>query len=91
MVGFGESIDPETLDKAFEISSKCQYMIVIGTSAMVQPAAHLPLLAKRNGAYILEVNLELTPLSKYVDESLNGPAGAILPTLAESIAKNVLS
>jgi NAD-dependent deacetylase len=91
VVWFGESIDPKTLEKAFEISSKCQYMIVIGTSAMVQPAAHLPLLAKRNGAYILEVNLELTPLSKHVDESLNGPAGVILPALAKSIAKNVLS
>lgn len=88
VVWFGEPLDPKILDKAFQISSKCHYMIVIGTSAAVQPAANLPLLAKRNGAYILEVNSERTLLSEHVDESLTGQAGEILPALAERIAKN---
>jgi NAD-dependent deacetylase len=54
-------------------------MLVVGTSALVQPAASLPLLAKQNGARLIEINPDDTPLSPYADETLRGPAGQILP------------
>jgi NAD-dependent deacetylase len=54
-------------------------MLVIGTSALVQPASLLPLLARKAGAYVIEFNLEPTPLSPHVDESIYGPAGQELP------------
>jgi NAD-dependent deacetylase len=54
-------------------------MIVVGTSALVQPAATLPLLAKQNGALLIEINPDETPLSAYADLTLRGPAGATMP------------
>jgi NAD-dependent deacetylase len=56
-------------------------MLVIGTSAVVYPAAALPPLAQRHGAYVAEINPEPTPLSSIVDERLAGPAGAVVPAL----------
>jgi NAD-dependent deacetylase len=52
---------------------------VIGTSAVVYPAAGLPILAKQAGARIIEVNPEQTDISIYVDVTILGKAGDILP------------
>jgi NAD-dependent deacetylase len=57
----------------------------IGTSAVVYPAASLPLMAKRSGAYLLEINPEATPLTAQADEFLQGPSGVLLPLLAEAM------
>jgi NAD-dependent deacetylase len=59
-------------------------MVVIGTSATVQPAASLPVIALRAGASVVEINCEPTPLSAVVDISLRGAAGDLLPALAEA-------
>jgi NAD-dependent deacetylase len=56
-------------------------MLVIGTSAVVHPAASLPTIAKQSGAYLIEVNLERTPLSPHADEVILGPAAEELPRL----------
>jgi NAD-dependent deacetylase len=79
VVWFGETLDPEILQAAFDASQRARTLIVIGTSALVQPAASLPLVAKRNGARLVEVNPDETPLSAYADEALRGPAALELP------------
>ncbi len=79
VVWFGESLPGDVLQTAFDVSSQAALMLVVGTSALVQPAASLPLLAKQNGATLIEVNPQETPLSPYADEVLRGPAGEILP------------
>lgn len=79
VVWFGEMLDETVLQKAYEASERARTMIVIGTSALVHPAASLPITAKRNGARLIEVNPEETPLSPYVDETLRGPAAVELP------------
>lgn len=85
IVWFGESLDAETLDRAFEASSTSQVMFVIGTSSVVQPAASLPFYAARAGAKVIEVNPERTPLSPSVDLFLPGKAGEILPDLDRAL------
>jgi NAD-dependent deacetylase len=55
---FGEQLPPEALEVAIRESSTCRVMLVIGTSAVVYPAAHLPVLAKQKGAKIVEINPE---------------------------------
>ena len=55
---FGEQLPPEALDAAIHESSTCKVMLVIGTSAVVYPAAQLPVIAKQNGATIVEINIE---------------------------------
>ncbi|HEY75618.1 MAG TPA: NAD-dependent deacylase [Thermoflexia bacterium] len=79
VVWFGESLPPHILEAAWEATSRCQVMLVIGTSAVVQPAASLPVTAKRNGAYLIEVNPAETPLTPLADEVLRGPAGETIP------------
>ncbi len=59
-------------------------MLVAGTSALVHPAASLPLLAKQNGAFVFKVNPDVTPLSPYADETLRGPTGEILPDCGDN-------
>ena len=55
---FGESLPPEALESASREAQTCQTMLVIGTSAVVYPAAALPSFARQHGAMIIEVNIE---------------------------------
>lgn len=59
-------------------------MIVVGTSGIVQPAASLPYCTKEAGGFLLEINLEPTPISDIADETLFGKAGEILTQLENS-------
>jgi NAD-dependent deacetylase len=61
--------------------NKADAILVIGTSALVQPAASFPLLVQRHGGHILELNLEETPLTCIVNIHLSGKAGELLPQL----------
>lgn len=81
VVWFGEALSAETLNRSFAFSSICQVMFVVGTSAYVQPAASLPLVAAQSGARVVEINPDITPLSASVDFSLRGKAGEILPLI----------
>jgi NAD-dependent deacetylase len=81
IVWFGEALDASLLERAFALSAACQVMFVIGTSAVVQPAASLPLAAAEAGARVVEVNLEPTPLTSHADFFFPGKAGGILPIL----------
>jgi NAD-dependent deacetylase len=55
---FGESLPADALEAAYRESQTCRVMLVIGTSAVVYPAAHLPVLAQKNGAAVVEINVE---------------------------------
>lgn len=78
-VFFGEMIDPSHLARSHQAASACDIMLVIGTSAIVQPAAYMPVIAKENGAKIIEINQEKTPLTNSVsDYTIIGAAGRIV-------------
>lgn len=81
VVLFGEALDTERLNRAQEVSASCEVFFSIGTSSLVEPAATLPYVAKGNGAYLVEINTEQTPLSVTADEALLGKSGKILPML----------
>jgi NAD-dependent deacetylase len=81
VVWFGEALPTEAMRQAYAAVESCDVMLVIGTSALVQPAASLPMIAKARGAYVVEVNLEPTPLSPLADESHHAKAGDVLPRL----------
>ena len=69
------------VDRAVEAARACDVLLVIGTSAIVYPAASLPGLARREGACVIEINIEDTPLTPEADLALRGPSGEILPAL----------
>lgn len=81
VVWFGEMLDPEVLDAAYNAIGGCDLMMVIGTSGTVQPAASMGVQAKRNGATVAEINLEPTPYSDIYNISIAGKSGEILPQL----------
>jgi NAD-dependent deacetylase len=81
VVWFGESLDYRLLSQAIEASRTCQVMLVVGTSAVVQPAASLASEAKQAGAVVAEINVEETPNSSMMDFVLLGKAGEIVPKL----------
>ena len=91
VVWFGESLPENVLMEAFEAAQKSDIFFAIGTSAVVHPAASLPLEAKRAGAYVVEINFEPTTITNYVDESILGKSGEILPELVKRITGEIFS
>ena len=86
-VFFGETIPYDALQRSQQISASCDVMFVIGTSALVQPAAYMPVIAKQNGAKIIEINPEPTPLTESIsDIPLLGKAGDVITQLCVEVA-----
>ncbi|MBW2093166.1 MAG: hypothetical protein JRI34_13725 [Deltaproteobacteria bacterium] len=86
-VFFGEPIPMDVLQRCQEESSRCDCMVVAGTSATVYPAAAFPQQIIRQGHPVIEVNLYESELTRHCRISLRGPSGEILPKLAELIRK----
>jgi NAD-dependent deacetylase len=85
-VFFGEMIPEEAMERAENAAKACDLMLVVGTSGLVYPAAQIPLIAKRSGAAIIEINPEKTPLTGPVsDLLLMGKAGETLKKLADRV------
>jgi len=85
VVWFEESLPREQLDAAVQATRSCQVFFSIGTSGMVQPAAALAYAAKAEGAVVVEVNAEPTPLTPKVDFAFHGKSGDILPKLVKAV------
>ena len=83
---FGEQLPQEALTKAYHESTTCNVMLLIGTSAVVYPAASLPSLAKQHGAKVIEVNIEKSfPDADYFVEEKAGTALPIIVSEIEAI------
>nr|MBN2276874.1 NAD-dependent deacylase [candidate division Zixibacteria bacterium] len=87
VVWFGELLPPEALNGAIEAASRAELFFSIGTSALVHPAASMPMTARSQGARLVEVNLEPTPLSDLADWAFHGKSGEILPKIVEKLDK----
>ena len=85
VVWFGEMLPQDVLQSAFNTAENCDVFFSIGTSAVVHPAASLPVIAKQSGAYLIEINPERTPISRLADEFLQGASGEILPAILMDI------
>ncbi len=83
VVWFGEPLTSGIFEEASHAVESADVLLVVGTSAVVYPAANLIPLARRAGAKVIEVNLDETPMSSLVDAALRGPSGEILPRLRE--------
>lgn len=81
VVWFGEMLPERALQTAFDAARQVDVFLTVGTSAQVQPAASLPVEARRGGAWVVEINLERTVISNFVSETILGSSGAILPQL----------
>ncbi|MBN1274372.1 MAG: NAD-dependent deacylase [Candidatus Aminicenantes bacterium] len=85
VVWFGESLPTEVIHEAFRRAETCEVLFVIGSSTVVQPAASLPFHALEEGAKVVEINLEPTPLTSSANFSFLGKAGEILPMIDKAL------
>jgi NAD-dependent deacetylase len=88
VVWFNESLKPSEWERAMR-ASYCDTLLVVGTSALVNPVASLPDIAFKNQARIIEINLEKTPISDLATVSIQAKAGEVLPEIVKDGDVNI--
>ena len=90
VIFFGEIIPPNHLMRSRQLSSDCDIMLVVGTSAVVQPAALMPVIAKESGAKVIEINSESTPLTDGTSDYLiKGNAGKVMSRILNQLERRI--
>ncbi len=88
LVFFGEVIPSDAYREAMLMMERCDFLLIVGTSASVSPASHLPRSAKQHGAYLLEINPKPSELSYHLaDYRIAEPAGIALPAILAALNK----
>jgi len=80
-ISFGQAMPEEAMQRAALAARSCEVFLVAGSSLVVQPAAGLPLLARQQGARLIIVNRDPTPLDAYADAVVQSEIGQVLPVL----------
>ncbi len=80
-ISFGQALDPDVLQKAFEAAADCQLFLAVGSSLTVQPAAGTCGVALESGARLVVVNNEPTPYDDLAHAVLRAPIADVLPAL----------
>jgi len=84
-IAFGQSMPAEPMHRALRASLDCDLFIALGTSLVVRPAAGFPELAKREGAALVIINREPTPLDSLADLVVEGEVGPILEVVSNQL------
>jgi NAD-dependent deacetylase len=87
VVSFGETLPEAALRRATKWAENCDLFLVVGSSLSVQPAASLPLVARRAGAALVLVNRDPTPLDGLCELTLRQPIGAVFGALYPQLVK----
>ena len=81
-ISFGQAMPAEAMQRAEQETLSCDLFMAIGSSLVVYPAAGFPALAKQNGARLVIINRDPTPLDQVADLVLHSEIG---PTLSAAI------
>lgn len=84
---FGEQLPYSAFQSAQEAARRCDLMLVVGSSLEVAPASDLPLLAMRNGAKLVIINLDPTHLDSAAAVVIHADAAEVLPQIVECLEK----
>lgn len=87
-IAFGQAMPVQAMQRARKAAARCDLMLAIGSSLVVYPAAGFPLLAKENGARLVIINREPTPLDQAADVLIRCPIGEVLAPFADSRRAN---
>lgn len=85
-ISFGQSMPINVMQEAYGAAGRCDMLIVVGSSLVVEPAASIPRVAKHAGARLVIVNREPTPLDDIADSVVRGEIGEVLPTMVGAAA-----
>jgi len=88
-ISFGQSMPEKETEEAYQRSSLCDLFIVIGSSLVVQPAASMPLVAKRNRAKLVIINRDPTPYDDMADIVIHGQAGPVMDNILKEVKKGL--
>jgi NAD-dependent deacetylase len=88
-ISFGQSMPEKETQEAYHRSSLCDLFIVIGSSLVVQPAASMPLVAKRNRAKLVIINRDPTPYDDMADLVIHGQAGPTMAKILEYVKQGL--
>ena len=84
-ISFGQSLDEDVLNAAVEWCQQADLVLTLGSSLVVEPAASLPRIAKENGAALVIVNRDETPLDRLADVRISDSIGAVLTAVDEKL------
>lgn len=87
IVWFGEMLPEKELEASEKAVYDSDVVFVIGTSAVVYPAANYIYMAKRLGKYLIEINVEQTSVSNLMDKVFTEKSGVILPQIMKSLQR----
>lgn len=83
VIFFGEPLNPQVIGRAYEEADCCDFLLVVGSSLVVYPAADLPVTAKQRGAGLAIINKDPTPMDQLADYVIHEEAGTVLPQIVE--------
>lgn len=84
-ISFGQSMPAAEVDSAISLSTKCDFFGVVGSTLIVQPAAHMPYHAKNNGAFMAIINLSETPCDNLCDVLIRAKAGEVMQKILNEV------
>ena len=82
-ISFGQAMPEDKMTEATKYARECELCMVLGSSLVVYPAASIPVLAAQNGARLIIINLEETPLDSQADLVIHKPISDVLPEMVE--------
>ncbi|MBW8268702.1 SIR2 family NAD-dependent protein deacylase [Caldovatus aquaticus] len=77
-ISFGQAMPEAAMIRAEAETRACDLFLVLGSSLVVYPAAGFPEMAKRNGARLVIVNREETPLDGIADLAIRHGIGEVM-------------
>lgn len=85
-VFFGEGIPAGAIEQSFAAAGRCDVCLIIGTTGEVMPAAQIPVMAKRAGATLIEINTAPSQFTRHLTDCfIKMPAGEALPMIDRAI------
>lgn len=88
-ISFGQAMPMDKVNQAITLSQNADLFIVVGSTLLVQPAAHMPIYAKQNNAFMAIINLSETPCDEMCDVLIVEKAGDILMQILASVKANL--
>jgi len=87
-ISFGQAMPLNAVEKATALSHTSDFFLVVGSTLLVQPAAHMPVYAKQNNAFLAIVNLSDTPCDNMCDVLIRDKAGKVLQRIVKEVEKD---
>ena len=75
------------VEKAAALARESDFFMVVGSTLLVQPAAHMPIYAKDSGAFLSIINLSETPCDMMCDVLIREKAGMVLQEIVKEVER----